>query len=142
MVVKLRGKFFMDYLISQEKIAGILAQADKQAKSPLLISGSKTDRYSVHTVVIDDFLPAAETHEQGRDVWYVIGGQGNFILGGTLNNPQSSKPGEWKGESIIGGEVVEMNVGDIFDIPPNIPHQLDARGSRLELLIVKIRYNV
>ena len=131
----------MDFIITKEKIADVLAQAESQSKSPALISGAWTGAHSVATVVVDDCLPLAEMHEHARDVWYVIGGQGIFILVGTLNNPQSNKPDAWLSESIIDGEVARVKVGDIIDIPPGVAHQLDARGGRLELLIVKINYN-
>ena len=130
----------MDFIITKEKITDVLAQAKSQSKTPTLISGTWTSSHFVATVVVDDCLPAAEIHEYAHDVWYVIDGKGIFVLGGTLNNPQSNKLGEWLGESITGGESIKIKEGDVIDIPQGVAHQLDARGGRLELLIVKINY--
>lgn len=142
MAVKRLGKNNMDFIIEGEKITDLITSAKSGEKTATLLSGSREERYSVHSVIVDNFLPLAELHEQARDVWYILSGQGSFILGGKLNDPQSKKPNEWFSESIVDGEVNKVKAGDIIDIPPNVAHQIDARGGRLEMLIVKVRYNI
>ncbi|MSR85682.1 hypothetical protein EXS71_04610 [Candidatus Uhrbacteria bacterium] len=108
------------------------------AKKALLLSGEKTNPYSTMIVVAENVLGKAEVHERSADAWMVLRGQGTFILGGRLIKPERHKEHEWLGEGIEGGTRLAVHEGDLLDIPPGIPHQIDVQTSRLELLIVKI----
>ena len=94
--------------------------------------------YRIGCVVFNNVLPSAEVHTQAVDVWYVVEGAGKFNLGGELENGIEKKPNEWVAPSILGGETREVKPGDVISIPPNVPHQIDARDSFLATLIVKI----
>lgn len=89
-------------------------------------------------MVMDNVMPDAEIHESKRDLWYVISGKGIFILGGELVDKKNNGGGELTGSSIEGGELFAVVAGDVIDIPAGVSHQIDARGERLEMLIVKI----
>ncbi len=90
------------------------------------------------TVVVDNVLPKAEVHEKSADVWQVLKGEALFIISGELENKTLHKPNEWVADSIQGGREYSVKTGDVIDIPAGVPHQIDARGRRVELLIVKI----
>lgn len=67
---------------------------------------------------------AAETHDSQVDVVTVVSGEGTLVVGGTMNSPKTTGPGEVRGPSITGGTKHEMHVGDVFHIPAGVPHQM------------------
>ena len=44
----------------------------------------------------------AEVHDASDDVFYVLEGSAELTLGGQLENPKETAPGEWKSDKIIG----------------------------------------
>lgn len=124
--------------MTNKEAAEIELAAGSRAKTVKLLSGSWDGPYAVASVVLDDVLPDAEMHEHAADIWFVRKGSAKFILGGELKNPVSLRKGEKTAASIAGGKEQEVAEGDVIDIPPGVPHQIDARGRRIELLIVKI----
>ena len=103
-----------------------------------LLAGSWDGAYAVALVVIDDIMPDAEIHENAVDVWHVLKGRGKFILGGTLVEPKEVRQGEFTAAAIEDGSIHEVSEGDVIDIARGVLHQIDARGGRLEMCIVKI----
>lgn len=128
----------MSYLINKSTVEENLVSIPSGNKKSIILSGTKEGPYSTAIVVADDILPKAEVHEESADVWQVIRGEATFIIGGKLEDPSSHKPKEWIAETISGGQEYSAGPGDMIDIPPGVPHQIDARGKRIELLIVKV----
>ena len=124
--------------ISQDEFLRRAQEIPAGAKKAALLTGEKTGPYATMVVVAENVVGKAEVHEHAADAWMVMRGKGVFILGGRLVNPVLHKELEWLGDRIDGGERLEVKAGDIIDIPPGIPHQIDASHSRLELFIVKI----
>ena len=120
-----------------QELAESLPPNDKISK---LINGDLGGNYATAVVVIDNVKGKGEVHEKMRDVWYIISGNGKFNLGGEMENPQpsSKKPGEWSCKSLNGAETISVGPGDVIDIPPGVPHQIDAIGNRLEIFLVKV----
>lgn len=130
---------FMDYrILSGKDVDDITLKAPKGVKTVKLFSGAWDGPYAVASVVLDDVLPDAEVHEHAADVWFVQKGRAKFILGGEPQDKKMLRVGEWSASSISGGEIREISEGDIIDIPAGIPHQIDARGWRIEFIIVKV----
>ncbi|MBI4160526.1 MAG: hypothetical protein HY506_01305 [Candidatus Yanofskybacteria bacterium] len=125
--------------INSKAVAATSAKAPSDQKTVSLLSGAWEKRYAVASIIIDNIRPPAEVHQGAADIWLVLAGQGKFILGGQLINQKEIKPGEFTGDSIVNGQVERVGPGSIIDIPSGVPHQIDARGSRLELIIVKVR---
>ncbi len=125
-------------VIRKDEIVHAGASVEQNVKKAVLLSGDWDGKYAVAVVVVDCSKPKAEVHEHAADVWRVMKGSGKFILGGEMQNPEKIREGEWTADEISGGEIVEVGEGDLIDIPAGVPHQIDARGGRLELQIVKI----
>jgi mannose-6-phosphate isomerase-like protein (cupin superfamily) len=66
----------------------------------------------------------AEVHDKQVDVIFVTSGEGTLVIGGTIVEPRTTAPGEIRGKSITGGISKKMSVGDVFNIPVKIPHQM------------------
>lgn len=92
----------------------------------------------VGCVIFNNVFPNVEVHMKSSDVWYVVSGEGVFILSGKLENVVKSRPDECAAGSILGGKLRRVKTGDIIDIPAGVPHQIDARGKFLVMLIIKI----
>ncbi len=107
-------------------------------KKSVILSGSKEGPYSVMAVVVDNVLSKAEVHDESADIWHVVNGEAIFMIGGEVENPTLHKSKEWVADSIRGGIEYPVKPGDVIDIPPGTPHQIDARGRRAEFIIVKV----
>lgn len=82
---------------------------------------------------------SAEVHQTQADIMVVEGGRATLIVGGTMVSPKTVKPNEVRGTSIDGGEVKQLEPGDIVHIPANVPHQLKiATGSKFTYLVIKV----
>ena len=125
-------------VITKDYIQNAAQEAGRGIKKVELLSGAWDGPYAVASVVIDNVRPDAEVHEHAADVWHVLKGSGKFILGGKLENVKEVRAGEFTASSIRGGIEYEVTDGDVVDIPAGVPHQIDAAGSRLEMLIIKI----
>ncbi len=126
-------------LVNKVKIGeAINSVRNEGGKHVSWLSEPEGQKYKIGLVVFNNVLPNAEVHKTSADVWYVVEGHGTFILGGELENGTEKKPNEWVAGSIQGGEQKEVTAGDIIDIPVGIPHQIDARGKFLAMIIVKI----
>ena len=67
---------------------------------------------------------AAEMHPDRTDVWIIKSGSGTVIIGGEMVNRRPAMTTTVFAESITGGERYAARPGDIFNIPPDLPHQM------------------
>ena len=125
-------------IVTNKEAVEIELAAMSRVKTVKLLSGAWDEPYALACVVFDNVMADAELHERAADIWFVRKGSAKFILGGELKNPISLRKGEKTAASIAGGKEQEVAEGDVIDIPPGVPHQIDARGGRIELLIVKV----
>ena len=126
------------YKVTKKSELAALAASIRTGKTSLLVAGGWDQNYASGVVVIDHVIGKAEIHDKMRDVWYILSGQARFKLGGKMINPKSSKPGEWAAEALRHPEIVEVSVGDVIDIPPGTPHQIDALEERIEAFLIKV----
>ena len=82
--------------------------------------------------------PDAEVHDESDDVYYVLDGTAQLILGGTLDNPREATPGEWKSKTATGQTKVVIKKGDIVFVPRGTPHQRTVTGKGFSMILVKI----
>lgn len=125
-------------IIKSREVRRVAESIEPNIKKSVLLSGSWKGPYAIAAIVVDNIMPKAEVHKKHVDVWRIVKGEGKFILGGSLVNPEQVAENELVGDSIKGGKKVVVKEGDLVDIPPGIPHQIDARGKRLEMTILKI----
>lgn len=125
-------------LLGSARIAETAAALKEPGKHVTLLAGDWSERYAVAVIVLNDVMPDAEVHETAADVFTVVEGAVAFTLGGTMVNDRITKPGEHKAERIDGGETFRAQPGDTVSIPRGVPHQMDARGGRVVMLITKV----
>lgn len=81
----------------------------------------------------------AESHDESDDVYYVLEGSAQLILGGQLENPKEQSPGEWRSEKITGGETFTIKKGDLIIVPRGTPHRrVNTKGKTFSLILIKI----
>jgi mannose-6-phosphate isomerase-like protein (cupin superfamily) len=79
-----------------------------------------------------------ELHEKETDVIYVIDGAATFVTGGTMVGGAISRPGQWLGKDIRGGEEHQLVKGDMVIVPAGIPHWFKSVSPQVTYSVVKI----
>lgn len=81
---------------------------------------------------------AAELHDASDDVYYVLDGSATLVLGGKLDSPKETDPGEWRSPRIIDGKTIEIKRGDVIIVPRGTPHQRSTENKDFTMLLIKI----
>ena len=113
------------------------ASIESGVKKAVLMNGNWKGDYASGVVVVDSVKGRFEIHDKMRDVWYILSGRGKFSFGGNMQKTESPREGEWLSDSSEGAEIIDVEAGDIIDIPPGIPHRVETDG-RMETFIVKV----
>ena len=78
-----------------------------------------------------------EVHEKETDIFYVTDGEATFVTGGTMIGGKLTRPGQWLGTEIQGGEVHHLTKGDVIVIPAGTPHWFKEVPKSMSYLLVK-----
>src|SRR4051812_10029808 len=81
---------------------------------------------------------AAELHDASDDVYYVLEGSATLILGGRLDDPKETDPGEWRSSRILDGKTFELKKGDLVVVPRGTPHQRSTANKDFTMILIKI----
>lgn len=81
---------------------------------------------------------AAELHDASDDVYYVLDGTATLVLGGRLEDPKETDPGEWRSPRIIEGKIFEIKKGDLVIVPRGTPHQRSTANLNFTMILIKI----
>ena len=102
----------------------------------------------------------ADQHEGVTDLLIVVGGSGQFVVDGTIQNREYGRdprtagrgvpprntgnirvllPGEFHGQPITGGHTYNAKAGDWLIVPPGVPHWwVPTLGEGMSYLILKV----
>src|SRR6266853_5604263 len=80
----------------------------------------------------------AELHDASDDVYYVLEGGATLVLGGKLDAPKETEPGEWRSPRIIDGKTFEISKGDLVVVPRGTPHQRSTANKDFTMILIKI----
>src|SRR5712692_3007765 len=81
---------------------------------------------------------AAELHDASDDVYYVLDGSATLVLGGKLDAPKETEPGEWRSPRIVDGKIIEITKGDLVIVPRGTPHQRSTANKDFTMILIKI----
>jgi len=81
---------------------------------------------------------AAELHDASDDVYYVLDGSATLVLGGKLDAPKETDPGEWRSPRIVDGKTFEIKKGDLVVVPRGTPHQRNTANQDFIMILIKI----
>ena len=79
-----------------------------------------------------------EVHDKETDIFYVTEGAATLVTGGTMIGGKVSRPGQWLGSDIQGGETRHLGKGDVVVIPAGIPHWFKEVSPSISYYVVKV----
>jgi quercetin dioxygenase-like cupin family protein len=114
--------------VSHDKVSAALAKSGPLVTAPdLLVSGSHRDKGG-----------QVEVHDKETDVLYVVDGSATFVTGGKMVGGKVSKPGQWLGSDIEGGQTHHLSKGDVIVIPAKTPHWFKEVRQSVSYFVVKV----
>jgi mannose-6-phosphate isomerase-like protein (cupin superfamily) len=114
--------------VDPAKVAAALAKGGQLVtRSDLTVSGSHREAAG-----------QVEVHDKETDVLYVVDGEATFIFGGQMVGGKVTRPGQWLGSEITGGETHHIGKGDVFVIPAGVPHWFKEVPKSVSYFVVKV----
>jgi mannose-6-phosphate isomerase-like protein (cupin superfamily) len=114
--------------VAPDKVAAALAKGGSLVTKPdLLVSGSHREAAG-----------QVEVHDKETDVLYILEGEATFVTGGKMVDGKVSKPGQWLGSDITGGQTNHIAKGDVFVIPAGVPHWFKEVPKSVSYFVVKV----
>jgi glc operon protein GlcG len=103
------------------------------AKGGNLVSASDLTVLGAHR----EAAGQVEVHDKETDVIYIIEGDATFVTGGKMVGGKQSRPNQWLGSDITGGESRSLHKGDIIVVPAGTPHWFKQVPTSVNYLVVK-----
>jgi glc operon protein GlcG len=103
------------------------------AKGGNLVSASDLTVLGAHR----EAAGQVEVHDKETDVIYIIEGDATFVTGGKMVGGKQSRPNQWLGSDITGGESRSLHKGDIIVVPAGTPHWFKQVPKSVNYLVVK-----
>lgn len=114
--------------VDPAKVAEALAKGGTLVTRPdLLVQGSHRDKAG-----------QVEVHDKETDVLYILEGEATFVFGGQMVGGKTTRPAQWLGTDITGGETHHVVKGDVFVIPAGIPHWFKEVPRSISYFVVKV----
>ena len=114
--------------VDPAKVAAALAKGGPLVTRPdLLVSGSHREKAG-----------EVEVHDKETDVLYVTDGEATFVFGGKMVGGKVTRPGQWLGSDITGGQSNHLVKGDVFVIPAGVPHWFKEVPKSVSYFVVKV----
>ena len=114
--------------VDPNKVASALAKGGVLVtKSDLIVQGSHREAAG-----------QVEVHDKETDVLYIIDGEATFAYGGKMAGGKVTRPGQWLGSDITGGETHHLVKGDVFVVPAGVPHWFKEVPKSISYFVVKV----
>jgi mannose-6-phosphate isomerase-like protein (cupin superfamily) len=114
--------------VNHDTVAGALAKGGVMiTASNLIVQGGHRDKTG-----------QVEVHEKETDVIYVQDGEATFITGGKMIGGKLSKPGQYLGREIQGGESHHLTKGDVIVVQAGTPHWFKEVPGTISYFVVKV----
>jgi quercetin dioxygenase-like cupin family protein len=114
--------------VDAEKVAAALAKGGSLVTAPdLIVSGTHRE-----------VAAQVELHDKETDVFYVVDGAATFVTGGQMVGGKMTRPGQWSGSEITGGETHQVVKGDVYVVPAGVPHWFKEVPTSISYFVVKV----
>jgi quercetin dioxygenase-like cupin family protein len=114
--------------VDAQTVAAALAKGGSLVTRPdLLVSGSHRDKGG-----------QVEVHDKETDVLYIVEGEATFVVGGKMVGGKSTRPDQWLGTDITGGETRRLVKGDVIVVPAGVPHWFKDVPKSVSYYVVKV----
>lgn len=80
-----------------------------------------------------------EVHEKETDIMYFIDGTATLVTGGKMVGGKNTKPGQWVGTDVEGGESRKVVKGDVVVVPAGTPHWFKEVPGPVSYYVVKVQ---
>jgi len=99
------------------------------------------EEYSVGLGKLSGREGRPEQHEDSARLFYILGGEGELRVGGSMEGPDVVSPGELLGDAgrYDGFETVALAPGMLISIRNDVPYQLCAGSSEVSFLVIRTR---
>jgi mannose-6-phosphate isomerase-like protein (cupin superfamily) len=125
-------------LYSPKDISGI---SEKLAAKHAPFNSQDLKKYGNHYTMVAyrEGTGSSEVHEHEADILVVESGAADILIGGKLVDSKETKPGEFRGTSITGGEKLSLVAGSVIHIPAGVPHQMLVNKAKpITYFVVKV----
>jgi quercetin dioxygenase-like cupin family protein len=136
----MRGVLVSATLLGILVVCGIAAEStvtyvdhDKVAKGGALVTSPD---YSV-SVNTRATAGQVEVHDKETDIFYVMEGEATLVTGGTMVGGKQTRPNQWLGTKIEGGESHHLTKGDVIVIAAGTPHWFKEVPTSVKYFTVK-----
>jgi hypothetical protein len=114
--------------LSHDRVAEGLAKGGVMLSAPnLIVQGGHRDKTG-----------QVEVHETETDVIYVQDGEATFVTGGKMIGGKLSRPGQYLGTEIQGGESHHLTKGDVIVVQAGTPHWFKEVPGTISYFVVKV----
>jgi quercetin dioxygenase-like cupin family protein len=114
--------------VGHDKVSAALAKGGPLVTaSNLIVQGGHRDKTG-----------QVEVHEKETDVLYVQDGEATFVTGGKMIGGKLSKPGQYLGIEIQGGESHHLTKGDVIVVQAGTPHWFKEVPGTISYFVVKV----
>src|SRR4051812_14855339 len=114
--------------VAPDKVAAAIAKGGSLVTRPdLLVSGSHREKAG-----------QVEVHDKETDVMYILDGEATFVYGGKMVGGATTRPGQWLGSDITGGQTHHIVKGDVFVVPAGVPHWFKEVPKSVSYYVVKV----
>jgi mannose-6-phosphate isomerase-like protein (cupin superfamily) len=114
--------------IDHTKTAETFAKGGTLVSAPdMLVQGSHRDKPGM-----------VEVHDKETDILYMINGSATFVMGGKMVGGKVTRPGQWNGTDITGGETHQLVAGDMVIVPAGMPHWFKEVPQQISYYVVKV----
>lgn len=113
---------------------------DAQKVAALFAAGGRMAAGPDHSVSVLRRTSAgqSEVHVKETDIFYVVEGDATFVTGGTMVGGKESRPDQWLGTGLDGGQVHQLKKGDFIVIPAGVPHWFKEVPASINYLTIKV----
>jgi mannose-6-phosphate isomerase-like protein (cupin superfamily) len=114
--------------VGHDKVAEALAKGGVMiTASNLIVQGGHRDK-----------VGQVEVHDKETDVIYVQDGEATFVTGGKRIGGKLTKPGQYLGTEIQGGESHHLTKGDAIVVQAGTPHWFKEVPGTISYFVVKV----
>jgi mannose-6-phosphate isomerase-like protein (cupin superfamily) len=114
--------------VGHDKVAEALAKGGAMiTASNLIVQGGHRDKAG-----------QVEVHDKETDVIYVQDGEATFVTGGKMIGGKLTKPGQYLGTEIQGGESHHLTKGDAIVVQAGTPHWFKEVPGTISYFVVKV----
>jgi mannose-6-phosphate isomerase-like protein (cupin superfamily) len=130
------GAMADDYLVVPKSEQKLKAGPGNYYRQQMLLNHKNAQA----NITIRDHDGQAEAHDGWEDHLFVLEGEADLILGGTVEKPTSPGPGETRGDGIKDGKRFALHPGDYIYVPVKVPHQMMVpAGKSVRYAVVKTK---